>query len=483
MARCLFLDDLGIAEMRNLTRRAHQGQRYAGNPVIRAEHPWEQTRLQIYGRSVIWDPAAGKFRMYYIASAHAEQWKWIRMSGRVLPGHATLPAYAESEDGLTWTKPMLGQCLFEDEADTNVLDVTRGQSFESGVLYDPHDPEPRRRYKLFFWDQEAHLHGPGDLEYENWGHDCVMRVRDAAGEVTYEHSYTDWGIEVAFSADGVNWTRHAGDPVIKCYSDTGQSVLFDERLGKYVAFGRFNMKKLAGGGEYQAHRSVARVTSEDFVHWSDPELVLTADHHDVEGLQINSMPVDLYEGVYIGMMETFEPGATHHASSIQLATSRDGVRWTRVADRCSFLDPDPGGWDAKGLRPGSALIVRDDRLMMYYSSGREQFEGTGLATWRRDGFVSLNAGRTAGELLTTAFVAGGTELHLNVDTSRGEVRVQVCDAQGLTLEDGAVGVVRGVDSTDVTVVWKEGDIASRRGRPVSLRVTLAEADLYSYWCQ
>ena len=52
---------------------------------------------------------------------------------------------------------MLGQRTFGDVRDTNLLEFNRGQSFESGVLHDPHDPDPARRYKLFYWDQAALL--------------------------------------------------------------------------------------------------------------------------------------------------------------------------------------------------------------------------------------------------------------------------------------------------------------------------------------
>ena len=479
MSRFLFLDDVHVARLDGLARRPHQAERHPANPVLVSEHPWEASRVQIYGRSVIYDPEAAKFRMYYIASA-GPRYPWIKVNGRDLPGHSTLPAYAESDDGVTWTKPILGQRSFNGIANTNLLDFNRGQSFEAAVLHDPRDPDPQRRYKLFYWDQAAQMLPAGKLDYDNWGYDCTCKVKDDAGNVIAEMPYNDWGIDVAFSPDGIHWTRHGAEPVLRCYSDTGQSVHYDPRLGRYVAFGRFNLTRLAGGGLFNVGRSVARVTSDDFVHWSDPELVLTADHGDADHLQINSMPIDLYEGVYIGLMDLFQPGSVHHCSSIQLATSRDGVHWTRVADRFSFLDPARGGWDSLGLKPGSALIARGDRVMMYYCSGRERLEGVGLATWRRDGFVSLRGGADGGELLTTAFVAAGRELHLNIDAARGEARVQLCNPQGLPTDDGPTATIRDVDSTDLTVRWEQGDFASRLGGYLSLRISLTNADLYSF---
>jgi hypothetical protein len=185
-----------------------------------------------------------------------------------------------------------------------------------------------------------------------------------------------------------------------CYSDCGNSVVYDPALGRYVAFGRFGLTRLADGGQFALGRNVARVTSEDFLHWSEPEMVLCVDARDPDTLQINDMAVELYEGVYIGLMELFVLTGTDRSRPIQLAASRDGLHWTRVADRFDFFDRgDPGQWDDAPVHRPSALMLHDDRVLMYYTSGSGQshFSGIGLATWRRDGFVSLHAGPDGGD--------------------------------------------------------------------------------------
>ena len=63
MDRFLFLDDVHIAKLDGLTRRAHKAEKHPDNPVMRRDHPWEATRVQIYGRDVIYDPRLQKFRM------------------------------------------------------------------------------------------------------------------------------------------------------------------------------------------------------------------------------------------------------------------------------------------------------------------------------------------------------------------------------------------------------------------------------------
>src|SRR5688572_20638846 len=81
MSRFLFLDDHIIARKEGVHRSAHQAVRHPTNPVMVREHPWEQTRAQIYGHSVIYDPEAGKFRMYYLAQARDEHYPPVVING------------------------------------------------------------------------------------------------------------------------------------------------------------------------------------------------------------------------------------------------------------------------------------------------------------------------------------------------------------------------------------------------------------------
>jgi len=488
MSRFLFLDEWHIGEMRGVVRRAHKADRHPASPVLVRDRPWEATRVQVDSRSVIYDPEARKFRMYYVAMPSDKHHPWIRINGRDMAGHATLPAYAESDDGIHWVKPVLGQRSFNEVRDTNLLDVNRGMSFGAGVMHDPHDPDPGRRYKMFYWDQATWLLPPGKTEFVNWGWNCVVQVKDEGGRVIHEQPYNDYGIEIAFSPDGIHWTRPLLEYVWPCYSDGGHSALYDPALGRYVTFGRFGLTRLAGGGQFALGRNVARVASDDFLHWSDPEMALCADHRDPDSLQIDSMPVDLYEGMYVGLMGLFVLGHPDPKRPMQLACSRDGRHWTRVAERFDFLDPGgPDDWDAGGsIRPSSALIPRGDRVMMYYSSGPlRQFAGIGLATWRRDGFVSLHAGPEGGELLTTPLMPTGRELHLNVDAAGGEVTVEVCSFQGGpgTPEEQRWGWSEPIrmDATDVAVHWAVGDLAPFMGWPRTLRFHLRNADLYAFW--
>ncbi|MFH1742615.1 MAG: hypothetical protein ABIH23_26725, partial [bacterium] len=93
----LFLDDFLIASMDNITREIHPIQKYSGNPVLWPSKEWEGKVALLYG-SVLRDE--GKYRMWYYGS----------------PG----VCYAESDDGITWNKPLMN--LVEvDGRKTNII--------------------------------------------------------------------------------------------------------------------------------------------------------------------------------------------------------------------------------------------------------------------------------------------------------------------------------------------------------------------------
>jgi hypothetical protein len=437
--------------------------------------------------------------MFYLAMPHPTHWPNIRVGGVRKVGHATLPAYAESTDGIHWERPLRKDVSFEDVAETNLLDLHEGASYEAGVLWDAHDPDPSRRYKAFVWDQHYEMPVPGKLDIRRAAPSLAFPkglmvswlIRDEAGKIVYEQPYNDYGIRVAFSPDGIRWKKHPGW-VIPCYSDTGQSVLYDPRIGKYVAYGRFNQQK--DSPAYYIGKHVSRVESTDFIHWTEPEYIMGGDSRDPESFQVNSMPADFYEGLYIGLMEVDVRPFPNPARPMQLAVSRDGRQWTRVANRCPMIeDPPAGAWDADAgpehhgfVRPATGFFIHGDQVRFYYSnsSGRDLLGGVGMATWRRDGFVSLHAGSEGGELLTRAFIPTSPDLHLNIDASQGEATVRVCDFQGRTLKgwkiDEPSAPIRG-DQIDTIVRWPGSDFDQRVGKATTLRIRMKNADLYSYW--
>ena len=84
---------------------------------------------------------------------------------------------------------------------------------------------------------------------------------------------------------------------------------------------------------------------------------------DPLGTEFYSMKVFPYESVYIGLIQVFHNSAEECYLDVQLAVSRDGIKFERVGDRS---DPDTGGGGGGGgpsairraRRPGWRSLLR-----------------------------------------------------------------------------------------------------------------------------
>jgi hypothetical protein len=104
-------------------------------------------------------------------------------------------------------------------------------------------------------------------------------------------------------------------------------------------------------------------------------------------------------------------------------------------------------------------------------------------TIRVDGFVSVCAPLSGGELLTRPVVFAGSKLALNYSTSAaGGVQVELQDAQGAPFRGFALADCDEIygDQIERVVTWKgNSDLGKLAGAPVRLRFVLKDADLYS----
>ena len=134
----------------------------------------------------------------------------------------------------------------------------------------------------------------------------------------------------------------------------------------------------------------------------------------------------------------------------------------------------------------SPLSGMPDELSFYVVEGYYQGNAcrTRRHTLRVDGFVSINAPLSGGELLTGPLRFTGEWLSINFATSAaGSLRVEIQDAStgqpfsGFALDDCELQYG---DQLDRVVSWKTGaDLSQLAGKPVRLRIELKDADLYS----
>ena len=442
--RQLFLDDWIIEQSEGLERRLGHPVKHPENPVLKREKPWEAVQCDLYG-SALWDPQEKKLRLYYEAKGNPDE-----------PDDKL--AYAESTDGgRTWVKPELDLFPFQDHERTNLVWLPMGQALAGPcVFYDGHDADPARRYKLF----------TGDYGYDP------------------DHAETK-GIHVAFSADGIHWKGSRLNPVAKFASDTGQCAFWDPQINRYVAYVRAKLENW--------RRCVARIESEDFEHWTQPEICF---HPPV--FQYYSMGVTPYEGIYIGtpwIVWEKSKDRTVHTPVISpgLGVSRDGWNWQQLFVGQALLPTgEPHSGDNRQIRMASSLVEMDDRILLFYGQSddphvRNMEVDIGMATLRLDGFVGIVARKEPGRLLTRPFVLEGRDLYVNAACeSGGEISIAMLDGDGKILP--GFGHTQCIpihgDGIKQRVVWQENATLSRfRDEVVRLEFRIKEARTYSFWCQ
>ena len=269
-------------------------------------------------------------------------------------------------------------------------------------------------------------------------------------------------------------------------------------------------------------------TSDDFVTWSEPQLVFHADDADqllgqehirdrfadpallprhadepaAYNVDVYNMGAFAYEDLYLGTPAMFHavapsPDGRNRAGFhlVQLVCSRDLTHWQRLGQRRPFIGPsatESGAYDLTQIIGPSAPLVRDDELWFYYTGlkYRDDFppgfrkdpdeSAICLAVLRRDGFISLDAGAEKGMLVTQSFQATGRCLCANVDAPQGELAVEVVDESGTTV---AVSAPLSGDLIRGEFSWQGSSWESLNGRSVALRFLVRQSRFYSYWTE
>lgn len=355
------------------------------------------------------------------------------------------PVYAESEDGLNWEK------LSTPEIKVSGPDSERiGSSLVWTLMRDDRDPDPARRYK------------------------ALTRV--------------DRLIVPLVSPDGLNWTVVEGDRIL---SDDQFKLSYDGINNRYIATVKLN--GMGGEGNFpvgELGRAVSLSVSEDFAHWTEPDLVFWADEIDQENgkrrmeeaiqnpdrrspiiikpdlfySDIYNMPIFDYEDIFLGLPTMFNQAGRYwytpkgkelNSGSNQdgflypvLVASRDLYNWHHLS-REPFIPHSPLSykerWDY-GQIYASRPVRNGNELWFYYAASKythlpheiidrelrqspdELLSGIYVARMRLDGFTSFYGGSKPGSVLTVPLTVTGSKLYVNTNAARGELRAEIRDA-------------------------------------------------------
>ncbi len=112
----------------------------------------------------------------------------------------------------------------------------------------------------------------------------------------------------------------------------------------------------------------------------------------------------------------------------------------------------------------------------------DAYTSTGLATLRRDGFVSMST-NAQGYLTTEKLIFNGDYFFVNADI-KGALRVELQDEKGKPipgyLKDDCI--VMQTNSTKYLIKWKnKANVSSLKNKPVKVKFYLTDGDLYSFW--
>lgn len=449
----LLLDDSLLADTRSAALRLHCPERR--EVALTFDAPWEDGTAG-YCSILRWE---GVWRMYYRAGildlAQEDQ-------------TATF-AVAESEDGITFTRPDLGLVEFQGSPANNLLQLGGFPNVPPPFLDTNPACLPEERFKGLTsqWAKLWAMTSPDGLHWR---------------------PLQDGPLDLPGQFDTQNtsfWDAEAG--LYRCYTRSW----YDPVAHRSVREGEWNEENRA-----RAVREIQHATSEDFLHWSAPEPLIYADDDYLAQMYTNSiLPCPGAEHFYLGFPNRFVSERRVAASEYPgvndalFMSSRDGVHWTRWLDAWVRPGLDERNWTHRNNYPAWGMVeTSPTEWSMYISEHYEQTDGAPgrlrRLALRPHGFVSLRAGHGGGEALTVPLLCSGPRLHVNYSTSAaGSIQVELTDLSGAPLPGFSHADMPPLygDSLDEAVCWKgASDLSTLRGQPLRLRLFLQDADLFAF---
>jgi hypothetical protein len=476
VGRQLFVDDF-LVEYTNLKRKFHQPIKSRSNPLLKPETKVEMNEgycpmAAPFSDGCFYDPKDDLFKMWYMAG-------WFDGT-----------ALATSRDGIHWDRPNL-----DVVPGTNLVIAPRGDFRRDGVsVWIDHDTkDPSERYKMYYYAREGKI---------------GSELKPVGGFLLK-------------SADGIHWKwggkiSGASDNNTFYYNPFRKKWVFTIRRESRPT-PPWSTDEKRGGGRARSYwesdsfdAALNQWNGAAFWFGADKLDNKRANYNIGEEPQIYKVDAVGYESLLIGLIqphygpsnEVCAKGGYPKLTELQLAFSRDGFHWDRTS-RETFISGYPHkkeSWERAYIHSiGGVCNIVGDKLHFYYTAfkgdetnrnpiahwnGMYANASTGLATLRRDGFVSMEAEKDEAFLLTRVVKFTGNYLFVNVDGPRGRLYAELCGEDGKALP----GFTRNdclpitLDTTKYLVKWKNGEsLQSFSGKPIRLKFYLTNAKLYAFW--
>ena len=378
--------------------------------------------------------------------------------------NAECTCYAESNDGVHFTRPNLG--LFE----------VHGTRDNNAVLH----------------DMPPFSHNFAPLVDTRPGIPPEERYKALAG-------VSNSGLAAFVSADGIHWRKMREEPVITKGAFDSQNVAFwSESEQCYVCFFRTWSETNYGG-----FRSISRTTSPDFLNWAEPAEMSFGDTPREHLYTNQTRPYFRAPHIYISTAARFmqgrrvvpadqaatlgvKPEDLGDCSDTVLMTSRGGNRYDRTFME-GFVHPGIGlsNWTTRTNYAACGVVpTSDTEMSMYVQRGYgQQAQYLQRLALRIDGFVSVKAPYAGGEFKTKPLQFTGNKLAINYSTSAaGSIWVEIQNDAGTPLPGYAREDADEIIGDEIahTVTWKgSSDLAQLAGKAIRLRFVMKDADLYS----
>lgn len=479
--RELFVDDALVASLcGGAALRLHQPVRR--EVVFETDAPWEGNACGYSSLLVLppgVSPEDSRLRVYY----HSLHYRHSGPAAQSLEAHPEYLCVIESADGLHWRRPQVGRCEVAGGTANNVVlvpemvEMIGGSPAHTAVCYDSNpDCPPEARFKIVIVGSRPH------------------------------------GLYLLGSPDGYDFRLLSEQPISTDGALDSQNLMFwDAERGEY----RLYYRDFRDGWQ----RCIKTAVSQDPLHFagwqwlsypgSAPQQLYTnqvAPYYRAPHLFVGT-PARYQEREWSGPLfdlpgleerlaraEAHERYGSTVTDTVFMA-SRDGLTFRRFDE--AFIRPGPrrqqswvygDNYTLWGMaETPSALEDAPPEISLYASDG--YWEGVSNSirryTLRLDGFVSLNAPLSGGELVTPPVTFEGGSLVLNCGSSgAGGLRVEIQDAEGQALEGYSLQDCPEIfgDTVRHLVAWRENrtDLRALSGRPVRLRFALRDADLYSF---